>query len=357
MYSTINRNNKDSLFKIVFGEYPENALALYNAINGTNYSNVEDLQITTIKGAVYIGIENDVSFLFDNVMSLYEHQSTYNPNMPLRGLEYFSTLYSNYLDRVTGSRRKVYGESLYRIPTPRYYVLYNGKKEQPEHLDMHLSDAYEGKGDVEVRAHMININQGKNRELIELCKPLSDYTRFVQMVREYRDQGLLIEEAIEQAIDRCIQEGILAEILQRERNRVMSSLLTEFTEEEKELLYRERGYEAGRKEGLEAGRAEGRAEGLEAGRAEGLEEGRKEGLEAGRAEGMEEGRAEGLEAGRAEGRAEGLEEGRKEGLEAGRAEGRADEKQAAAKRMKEKGIDLTMIMEVTELSEEAIGEL
>ena len=81
MRTVVNREYKDSLFKIVFGDSKENALALYNAINGTDYGDPEKITIVTIKNAVYIRIENDVAFIVDDVMNLCEHQSSCNPNI------------------------------------------------------------------------------------------------------------------------------------------------------------------------------------------------------------------------------------------------------------------------------------
>ena len=86
---TVNREHKDRLFKIIFQEKSD-LLCLYNAINGTTYDNPDDLTITTMEDVIYISMKNDVSFLVDCRMNLYEHQSTYNPNMPLRGMFYFS---------------------------------------------------------------------------------------------------------------------------------------------------------------------------------------------------------------------------------------------------------------------------
>ncbi len=257
MAAGITRVFKDKLFKIVFGENKANALALYNAINGTSYTNVEDVKITTIDGAVYIGMKNDVSILFDNVMSLYEHQSTYNPNMPLRGLEYFAILYSNFLDEEKGGKMSMFRSTLVQIPTPRYLVFYNGKEERPERLNMKLSDAYSGEGDVEVTAHLININYGKNKDLIDLCKPLQEYCEINNKIRRYQKEKYSIEEAVEMAVEECLQEGILEDILMKEKNRVISSLLTELTEEEKESVYTangfEDGFDKGMKEGMEKG--------------------------------------------------------------------------------------------------------
>ncbi len=275
MKVTANREYKDSLFKIIFGENKKNALALYNAINGTDYTDEDDIIMTTIKGAVYVRIKNDVSFIFDDVMNLFEHQSDINYNMPLRGLEYFGILYSDFIESLEGGHRNVYRRKAIKIPTPKYYVFYNGNEDQPDKITMRLSDAYEGPGDVEVIAHMLNINYNRNKKLLEACRPLSEYQSFVIRVRHYQEEGYEYEKAIDMAVDGCLEDGVLTEILEKEKNRVISSILREFTEEEKELLYQERGFEKGYDEGYEKGQAEGREEG----RAEGREEGREEGQE------------------------------------------------------------------------------
>ena len=232
----VNRQGKDALFTLVFGEHPENALSLYNAINKTAYTNVEDLEITTLKDAVYIGIKNDVSFLFNSDMNLYEHQSTYCPNMPLRGLGYFANLYEIHLGGEEISRYRMYDRKLLKVPAPKYYVFYNGEETQPEERELRFSDAYEGEGDIEIVAHMININKGYSDELMRHCKPLSDYTEFFYRLREYKRQGYTKEEATEMAIDSCIKDGILETLLRKERAKVTSSLITALTEKEIEQL-------------------------------------------------------------------------------------------------------------------------
>ena len=268
MEININRNVKDSLFKIIFGENKENALSLYNAINNTHYTNADDLEIVTIKNAVYISKENDVSFLFDDALNLYEHQSTCNPNMPLRGLEYFSVLYSSYIDRTQNGRKMLYGTRAVNIPTPHFIVFYNGMKEMPDRLDLQLSDLYNGKGDIDIAAHVININYGSNRKLFESCKPLSDLSEFVQEVRVNRTKGYSNIDAVRLAVDTCRKKGIMTEILDTEEDKVISSLLTALTEEEIEELH-----EIELKQSKEDAIKEGRAEGIEQGRAEGLEQG------------------------------------------------------------------------------------
>ena len=255
----INRKGKDALFRIIFGENKENALALYNAINDSDYTNTDDLEITTLEDAVYIGVKNDVSFLFNHDMNLYEHQSTHCPNMPLRGLGYFTDLYKIHLGGEELSRERIYDSERVMIPTPKYYVFYNGVKDRPETEELRLSDSYEGEGDIEVRAHIINVNAGCSKELMRQCKPLSDYSEFVHRVRKYREEGLSKEEAAEKAIDSCLEDGILEDILRKERAKVANALYTALTEEEIERLHNmqlERATRRGLEQGLEQGQSE-----------------------------------------------------------------------------------------------------
>ena len=83
-----NREYKDSLFVYLFGneKYKRFTLELYNAINGTHYTDEDEVEITTLEKVVYINVKNDVSFLISGKMNFYEHQSTYSANIPLRML-------------------------------------------------------------------------------------------------------------------------------------------------------------------------------------------------------------------------------------------------------------------------------
>ena len=132
---TINREYKDRLFKFIFGKDTEQSkrwrLQLYNALNGTNITNPDELKINTIENVVYITMRNDISFLVDTEMNLFEEQSSYNPNMPLRGYIYFGTLYQNYL---AANDMNLTTCSRVMIPTPKFYVFYHGGPRQPEHL-------------------------------------------------------------------------------------------------------------------------------------------------------------------------------------------------------------------------------
>ena len=252
----VNDKYKDALFKVIFGENPENALSLYNAINKTEYTNVEDLEIKTLRNTVYIGIKNDVSFLFNHDLNLYEHQSTYCPNMPLRGLGYFADLYKLLLGGGESSIEKMYDSRLLEIPAPKYYVFYNGRRTEDEQTELRLSGAYKGKGDVEVVAHMVNVNKGFSEDLKKHCKPMEEYSEFVASVRSYLEQDYSKEDAIRTAIDDCIRDGILADLLIKERDRVENILIRGITEEEREHLY-EMQLEREHKEAYEEGNIEG----------------------------------------------------------------------------------------------------
>ena len=173
MSDTINRENKDRLFKFIFGNeaHKEWTLSLYNALNGTDYGNTDDLEFTTIGTVLYMGMNNDVSFLLYGTMEMYEQQSTFNPNMPARFLIYAGMVYSRYIsDRK--NEINLYSRRQMHLPVPRLMVFYNGQKNAADRTVLSLADAFpEGsKSDIDVRVTMLNINYGHNRELMERCE-------------------------------------------------------------------------------------------------------------------------------------------------------------------------------------------
>lgn len=115
-------------------------MSLYNALNGTSYENPEDLQINTLENALYITVKNDVSCMIGCSLNLYEHQSTYNPNMPLRGMIYFAQLYNEYVEK---RKLNLFSSTLQKIPTPKYVVFYNGMADEPDRQILKLSDAFQ----------------------------------------------------------------------------------------------------------------------------------------------------------------------------------------------------------------------
>lgn len=243
---SINREYKDRLFIMIFGnnENKKNILSLYNALYDTNHSNEDDVDITTIEDVIYIKMKNDVSLLLDSYLSLWEQQSTFNPNMPIRGLMYFGNLYNSYIKK---NELPVYGSTLVKIPTPRYIVFYNGNTNREPIEKLKLSDAFIHEDihhEFEWTATMINLNKGKNEELLLKCKPLSDYMTLINKINLYKESEVTIEQAVERAINECIEENVLADFLQKHKGDIMCTCLTEFDEK----VYRKGLYEEGRTE-------------------------------------------------------------------------------------------------------------
>lgn len=242
----VRRNYKDHLFTKLFHD-KENLLELYNALNGTDYKNPEDLVITTIDDAVYMGMKNDCSFLIGHDINLYEHQSTYCPNMPIRGIIYLADAYRSIIE---GDNLNLYGSRLIKLPTPKYIVFYNGESNRAEREELRISDAFETKdGCLEFTATMININKGHNQELMEKCRMLKDYSLFIDKVREYKEIKSSLKEAIDEASVYCIKHDIMKDYLIKHRNEVRDVLLTEFNANKQREMDRRDAREEGREEG------------------------------------------------------------------------------------------------------------
>lgn len=237
-------NYKDRVFRLLFKDR-KRLLELYNALNGTNYDNEEELIVNTLENAIFIKMKNDVSFIIDCDMCLYEHQSTYCPNMPLRGYLYFADLYKKQITGIDLSVRK-----LIKIPTPHYIVFYNGLEKQEEEFDLRLSDAFEddSEGCMELTVRVININYGKNKDLLEKCKSLYGYAYFVATIRRNL-QDMEMKKAVEAAVDECIEKNILKEFLLEQKAEVIAMSIYEYNEEYVKKTIHEEGYEEGRTHG------------------------------------------------------------------------------------------------------------
>ena len=253
----INVNHKDTLFQLVFGkeENKRNLLELYNAITGSDYDNLDDLTINTLEKAIYMNMKNDVSCIIDARMALFEHQSTYNPNMPLRGFFYFASLYHSYVDSLTDI--DIYSSRLIKIPTPQYVVLYNGTdKNIEDKITLRLSDSFKHEDKTkgfEWTATMININIGHSQQLMEKCRALKGYSMFVHKVRIHTKELGNFEEGFEKAVDECIKEGYLAEILKKSRAEVHKVCLYEFDQEKHDKITFNDGYKNGEIAGYKNG--------------------------------------------------------------------------------------------------------
>ena len=244
---TVNRTFKSTLFIMLF-EDRKNLLELYNAITGKHYADPELLEINTLENAIYMSMKNDVSFLIDGRLSLYEHQSTKNPNLPLRFLLYISHLYS----RLT-VKANLYGETIVRIPAPEFIIFYNGKDEMPERQLLKLSDMYsvrEEKPKLELEATLLNISGTNNRKLKEACRTLRDYAIYTDKIRAYTET-MELAEAVDRAINECIEEDILRDFLMGHKAEARAMSIFEYDQERHMQQEREAGIEKGRRQGEE----------------------------------------------------------------------------------------------------------
>ena len=188
--------------------------------------------------------------------------------------------------------------------------------------ELRLSTAYEnqqGEPDLELKVTLLNINEGHNKELMEQCRILKEYSQYVARVRKYAAQ-MELNEAVERAVTECIREGILAEFLSRNRAEVMRVSIFEYDQELEENKYREAEYEHGRQDGYDVGMQEGRAAGV------------REGIETGRTAGI------------------------REGMETGREEGRADALRSVVKNLVKQNLPIQQIAEAAGVNEETVRE-
>ncbi len=229
----INRNYKDRLFIFLFGkeERKDFTLQLYNALNNTNYTNIDDLSFNTLENIIYIKMKNDVSFVINNQINVYEHQSSFNPNMPLRMLLYISDLYSKEL---ISEYNSLYSSVQLKIKEPNFIVFYNGSERKEEKIIMKLSDMYEDRKNeakLELKVTMLNINYGKNQDILSKCKPLEEYSYFVDEIRKAHGTGANMAEAVEGAIMKLPEDSIIQPLLWANRAEVIDMILEEYNEE------------------------------------------------------------------------------------------------------------------------------
>lgn len=243
---TANRKYKDTVFRKLFSDR-KNLLSLYNAINGTAYMDASQLEIVTLDNAIYMGMKNDLAFIINTNLFLHEHQSTYNPNMPLRDLFYISGEYQKLVDL-----KSLYTSTRLRIPTPNFIVFYNGTEKNEDRWVEYLSESYEnmsGEPNLELKVIILNINVGHNKKLMEECQTLREYAQYVAKVRRYSEE-MKLNTAVEYAVSESIQEGILKEFLQKNRAEVIAMSIFEYNEEEEKRKLRKAEYEAGMAEGV-----------------------------------------------------------------------------------------------------------
>ncbi len=243
-----NREHKDSLFVDLFYQdetAKKNLLSLYNALHDTNYEDETIIRKVKIDDVLYKNFKNDISCEVNGLVLVFgEHQSTINRNMPLRCLMYVGRAYEQLVDS-----KARYRTTLVKIPTPEFYVFYNGEKEQPLEQVLTLSDAFmnpAGENSVELKVKVININSDKAHEVLDKCGILKEYSQFISMVRKHWDE----EGAIKKAIKECIEKGILADYLKRKGSEVENMLIAEYSYEEDMQVKLQEGIWQGRREGI-----------------------------------------------------------------------------------------------------------
>ena len=268
-YFRIRKQHKDRLFCDLFSN-KYNALSLYNAVKGTDYKDIEHLEVVTLSDSIYMTMKNDLALCFHDGIDLYEQQSSINPNMPLRGFLYFAREYEGWLARHQ-LELKLYGRMLVKIPAPEYYVLYNGMEKMPERTEYRLSDAYEKSSPgYEWTAKVININAGHSPEVLERCPVLKGYAKLIALIREYQRDGMQLEAAVSAAVSECIKRDILKEYLTKQRSEATNMILTEFDQDAYEEMIKDEARAEGIEEGTKIGKAEGKIEGKAEGKAEGV---------------------------------------------------------------------------------------
>ena len=251
--SISNRKYKDSVFVDLFSEdekAKENFLSLYNALHGTKLTAAAQLKNVRLDQVLYMTFYNDVSYLIDNkIIVLVEHQSTINPNMPLRCLEYISRLYETLFE----SKEK-YSRKLLNIPMPEFYVFYNGDETYPSDKTLKLSDAFiekTVKPNLELTVKIININQQNHHPLLKNCKTMYEYTIFVETVRRWKKTDP--QNGFQKAIEECIANDILRDYLKRKTKEVLNMLLAEYDYETDIAVQRAEEREIAFAEGISQG--------------------------------------------------------------------------------------------------------
>ncbi len=242
-----NRKIRDTVF-CHFMSNESHLLSLCNALNDTGYDESSDITINTLEGSFFSNIKNDISFLLNNLMVvLIEHQTTINPNMPLRFLSYVDELYKRY---TSTSHKKIYGDDLIKIPTPAFYVFYDGNDTSFEQQTLKLSDAFETQSDkLELTVHVYNLADGMNDELKRKCLPIGEYSIFSNAYKHFRQQKMEIDHAVDAAIKYCLENNVMVDYLKNNQKEVIDMFGFEWNEKEEREALLEIGEERGRLEG------------------------------------------------------------------------------------------------------------
>ena len=235
---------RDTVFCRFIGT-ESNLLEIFNAIRKTRYTDASKVMITTLAGSFYSNLKNDISFMLDAlIMMLIEHQTTLNPNMPVRLLGYVDELFKRYIEP---EKRKIYSTELIKLPAPEFYVFYDGEDTSFEHKELRLSDAFKTPSDkLELVVHVYNLATGKNEDLKKICRPLREYSIFSNHYKLLRKQGLDIDEAVRDTIRYCIDNDVMKNYLLYNESEVIDMFGFEWNEKEEREALLEAGETRGR---------------------------------------------------------------------------------------------------------------
>lgn len=277
-----NRFIKDNVFRLLMDD-EDALLSLFNALEGTKYTQREAIHINTLKGPIFNRRLNDLSYSVEHwYLSLVEHQSTWTENIPVRMLIYLGRVYEQILDMA-----KTYRVSVYRIPLPRLYMLYNGPEDFPKEVPLRLSDAFwEAMGvpgemtpSLELVVKAININPKAGHPMLEKCPVLKEYSLFIERIQGKLSAGKDRDTAVKEAIRECVRENILREFLTRHGKEVFNMLFDEITYEDIMRVRIEEAEELATERGMKRGMEKGRKKGMEEGMKQGIEQGLERGIE------------------------------------------------------------------------------
>lgn len=251
-----NREFKSSVFAALFSA-AANALELYNAIDNANCTNTSEIDYRTLEGVLFLARKNDVAFTVSNrILVISEHQSTINHNMPLRDAIYYGRTMEQIMEAQSMFRSK-----MVKIPTPEFFVFYNGESDRPSEEILRLSDAFIEEQEepmMEVLVKVININSEANHPILLKCQPLKEYTTFMELIRDLIKQGDSREDAVKKSITECRRIGILTDFLNVHGKEVDNMLFTQFNMEDALRIRGEEEHEDGVEEGIEKGIEKGK---------------------------------------------------------------------------------------------------
>ena len=223
----LSKKYKDGLFRDYFSDKAR-LLELCNALLETDGKNPDEIIVNTLDGVFFGNLKNDLSCVYkNNFLVMIEHQSTPNENMPLRMLFYVAELFKQYIEPF---KEKIYQLNQIELPTPKFYLFYNGRKNEPEQRQMKLSTAFKNSSGLELVVNFYNLNEGNNENFLKQSESLKSYCIFVNRVEKNLRKGMILEKAIQEAIDYCINADIMAEYLKTRRKEVISMLGFEYDE-------------------------------------------------------------------------------------------------------------------------------